>query len=109
LGRRVVSPLLFCPAAGGVLELSGVFGGSFSFSRSAAFSSSSTSSRLLNSSIRTHNVAISASLSALEDDAESGGGVIHRLTHVPSPEARGIYHRSVPREAHSNRWGRGGE
>jgi hypothetical protein len=37
LGWRVVSPLLLCPAAGGVFELSGVFGGSLSFSRSAAF------------------------------------------------------------------------
>jgi len=39
-----------------------------------------------------NNVAISASLSALEDDPESGGGGIHRLTHAPSPAlARGAF------------------
>ena len=42
--RRLLSPIAagspngFFPCEGGVLELSGVFGGSFSFSRSAAFS-----------------------------------------------------------------------
>jgi len=70
------------PCEGGVLELSGVFGGSFSFSRSAAFSSSKATSRLLNSSIRATSVAISASFSALDNEEESNGAVTHTLTHI---------------------------
>src|SRR5215217_3848426 len=89
LGLRGVVSLPFWPRAGGVLELSGVFGGSFSFARSAAFSFSSAASRLLNSSIRASNVAISASFSALDIAEESDGGVIHRLTHIPRLTARG--------------------
>jgi hypothetical protein len=70
------------PCDGGVLELSGVFGGRSSFARSAAFSASRAVSRLLNSSIRTNNVAISASFSALDKEEESGGGTTHTLTHI---------------------------
>src|SRR5260370_27654115 len=70
------------PCEGGVLELSGVYGGSFSFSRSAAFSSSKATSRLLNSSIRASSVAISASFSALDNEEESNGAVTHTLTHI---------------------------
>ena len=96
LGRGGASSLLFCPRAGGVLELSGVFGGSFSFARSSAFSFSSASSRLLNSSIRASNVAISASFSALDNEEESNGKVIHRLTHIPSLAARGFPASPIP-------------
>jgi len=75
------------PCDGGVLELSGVFGGRLSFARSAAFSASKVPSRLLNSSIRVNKVAISASLSALDSNEESNGGVTRRLTHIRSPNA----------------------
>ena len=91
LGLASVLTLLFCPCAGGVLELSGVFGGSFCFARSAAFSSSNAARRLLNSSIRANNVAIRASFSALDNEEESSGGVIHRLTHAASPDASKIH------------------
>jgi hypothetical protein len=65
LGLRVCSLDALRPCEGGVLELSGVFGGRFSLSRSAAFSSSKAKSRLLNSSIRASNVTISASFTQL--------------------------------------------
>jgi len=72
-------------------RVSGVFDGSFCFARSAAFSSSNAARRLLNSSIRANNVAISASFSALDNEEESSGGVIHRLTHAASPDASKIH------------------
>jgi hypothetical protein len=75
------------PCEGGVLELSGVFGGRSSFSRNAAFSASKTASRLLNSSIRANNVAITASFSALDKEEESGGGITHMLAHICPPDA----------------------
>jgi hypothetical protein len=83
-----------CPCEGGVLELSGVFGGKSSLARrlafsarSATFCSSNTVSRLLNSSIRASNDAISASFSALDRQEESGGGVTHTLTHIIPADA----------------------
>src|ERR1700693_4584118 len=75
------------PCEGGVLELSGVFGGRLSFPRSAAFSASRAASSLLNSSIRASNVAISASFSALVRAGESKGGITHTLTHIRPPDA----------------------
>jgi hypothetical protein len=86
-----------CPAAGGVLELSGVFNGRFNFSRSAAFSArnfvlSARSAALSasNAANRDTTVAISASFSALDNERESGR-VIHRLTHATSSHARKIH------------------
>jgi hypothetical protein len=73
-----------------VLELSGVFGGRLSFSRSAAFSASTAASCLLNSSIRANNRAISASFSALDSADESKGGVTHMLTYIRPPEATAV-------------------
>ena len=58
-----------------------------SFARSAAFSASRAASRLLNSSIRASNVAISASFSALDNTEESNGGATHTLTHIRPPDA----------------------
>jgi hypothetical protein len=66
----------FCPVDGGTLELSGVFGGKPSFASSSA-------TRAISASIRAKSLAIKASLSA-----KSGGGVIHRLTHIPDLAAR---------------------
>ena len=90
--------MLFCPLAGGVLELSGVFGGRSSFSpslafsaRNSAFSARSTAISASKPESRDNSVAISASFSALDDNEESNGGVIRRLTHTRSPEARKIY------------------
>jgi hypothetical protein len=71
----VVSPLLLCPAAGGVLELSGVFGGRLSFSRSATFSSS-------NASKRASNCKISASFSLVLSKLKFGGEIIHLQTQI---------------------------
>jgi len=87
LGLRVGSLDALRPCDGGVLELSGVFGGRLSLSRSAAFSASTAASRLLNPSIRANNRAISASFSALDSADESKGGVTHMLTHIRPPEA----------------------
>jgi hypothetical protein len=57
-----------CPAAGGVLELSGVFGGRLSFSRSAAFSRSNASKRASNCTI---NASLSWALSKMKFGGES--------------------------------------
>ena len=70
----MVSPLLLCPAAGGVLELSGVFGGRLSFSRSVAFSAFSVAFSRSKAPKRASNCAINASfslaLSKLKSDGE---------------------------------------
>jgi hypothetical protein len=94
LGLVVDARDALCPCEGGVLELSGVFGGKSSLARrlafsapSAAFCASNTVSRLLNSSIRASNDAISASFSALDRQEESGGAVTHTLTHILPPDA----------------------
>jgi len=94
LGLVVDARDALCPCEGGVLELSGVFGGKSSLARrlafsarSAAFCASNTVSRLLSSSIRASNDAINASFSALDRQEESGGGVTHTLTHILPPDA----------------------
>src|ERR1700693_3081670 len=87
LGLLVGALDLLRPLGGGVLALSGAFGGRLSFPRSAAFSASRAASRLLNSSIRASNVAISASFSALVRAGESKGGITHTLTHIRPPDA----------------------
>src|SRR6266436_7338612 len=88
-GFASATPLALCPCEGGVLELSGVFGGKSSLRRSskfsfrnAAFSTSKTSERADRSFSRSINVKISASFAALSRRAKSGGGIIHRLTHI---------------------------
>jgi hypothetical protein len=53
--------LLLCPAAGGVLELSGVFGGRLSFSRSVAFSAFSVAFSRSKAPKRASNCAIADS------------------------------------------------
>jgi len=85
-------------AGGGVLELSGVLGGSFSCARSAAFSLSSARTRpdssatcALSSSTRASNATISASFSGALSNVGSGGRVIGILTHIPPPLASKIY------------------
>jgi hypothetical protein len=90
LGRSVAVSDALRHCEGGVLELSGVFGGRLSLARSATFSSSSTAGRLFNSSIRASNVAITASFSALDKEDESGGGATHTLTHIRPPAATGL-------------------
>jgi hypothetical protein len=64
-----LSPLALCPWLGGVEELSGVFAGRFSRSRSAAFSA-------ISASTRASSARISASLSADDSEEKSGGGAI---------------------------------
>jgi len=86
-GLLIGAPDALRPCEGGVLELSGVFGGRLSLARSAAFSSSTAASRLLNSSIRANSATISASFSALDKEEESGGGVTHTLTHIRPSDA----------------------
>jgi len=73
----------FCPFDGGTLELSGVFGGRPSFASSSATRATSKAFFAISASIRAKSVAIKASLSA-----KSGGGVIHRLTHIRDAVAR---------------------
>src|SRR6516165_28455 len=94
-GLRCSPSLPLCPRDGGVLELSGFFGGRLSLARSsafsarsAAFSASKISNRAVKSFRRSNNARISASFPALSRRAKSGGRVIHRLTHVPSRKAR---------------------
>jgi len=72
------SPFALCPWLGGVEELEGVFGGSLSFARSAAFSArssttcdSNAATRETNASTRASNVVIKASFSAAERDGTS--------------------------------------
>ncbi|MSP83668.1 MAG: hypothetical protein EXQ94_12305 [Alphaproteobacteria bacterium] len=93
----MLPPLGLCPCKGGVLELSGVFGGSFSLARSAtfssrnaAFSASKAATRATNSSTRDSSLATSASLSAALDELESTAGVMETLTHIATPVARKI-------------------
>src|SRR5216684_1685803 len=90
-GFASAAPLALCPCEGGVLELSGVFGGKSSLTRSsafsfrnAAFSASNTSKRTVRSFSRSIKVRISASFAALSRRAKSGDGIIiiHRLTHI---------------------------
>src|SRR6516225_989997 len=102
LGLRCSPSLPLCPRDGGVLELSGFFGGRLSFARSsafsarsaafsarnAAFSASKISNRAVRSFKRSNNARISASFPALSRRAKSGGRVIHRLTHVRSRKAK---------------------
>src|SRR6516162_8394457 len=94
-GLRCSPSLPLCPRDGGVLELSGFFGGRLSLARSsafsarsAAFSASKISNRAVKSFRRSNNARISASVPALSRRAKSGGRVIHRLTHVRSRKAR---------------------
>src|SRR6516162_162333 len=94
-GLRCSPSLPLCPRDGGVLELSGFFGGRLSLARSsafsarsAAFSASKISNRAVKSFRRSNNARISASFPALSRRAKSGGRVIHRLTHVRSRKAR---------------------
>ncbi|HEX7406081.1 MAG TPA: hypothetical protein VF515_00385 [Candidatus Binatia bacterium] len=75
-GFAFPSPFALCPWLGGVEEFDGVFGGSFSFVRSAAFSASKAVTRTTRSSIRANSVAISVSFSAAEREGISGAGVI---------------------------------
>src|SRR5713226_6136964 len=96
-GFASAAPLALCPCEGGVLELSGVFGGksslmrssAFSF-RNAAFSASNTSKRTVRSFSRSINVRISASFAALSRTDKSGGGIIHRLTHIRRRKATAL-------------------
>src|SRR6516162_3599459 len=115
-GLRCSPSLPLCPRDGGVLELSGFFGGRLSLARSsalsfrssalsfrssafsarsaafsarnAAFSASKISNRAVRSFRRSNNARISASFPALSRRAKSGGRVIHRLTHVRGRKAR---------------------
>src|SRR6516165_798436 len=101
-GLRCSPSLPLCPCDGGVLELSGFFGGRLSLARSsafsarsaafsarnAAFSASKISNRAVRSFRRSNNARISASFPALSRRAKSGGRVIHRLTHVRGRKAR---------------------
>src|SRR6516165_11440295 len=94
-GLRCSPSLPLCPRDGGVLELSGFFGGRLSLARSsafsarsAAFSASKISNRAVKSFRRSNNARISASFPALSRRAKSGGRVIHRLTHVRSRKAK---------------------
>src|SRR6516225_11312438 len=108
-GLRCSPSLPLCPRDGGVLELSGFFGGRLSLApssalsfrssafsarsaafsaRNAAFSASKISNRAVRSFRRSNNARISASFAALSRRAKSGGRVIHRLTHVRSRKAR---------------------
>jgi hypothetical protein len=65
--------------------------GRSSFSRSLAFSARNTAISASRADSRNSGVAISTSFSALDNDAESGGSVTHRLTHANSPGARKLY------------------
>jgi hypothetical protein len=67
----------FCPFEGGVLELSGVFGGSPSVASSSAIRAVSCAFYSTNASIRAINAEIKASLSGESDES-----VTHRLTHI---------------------------
>src|SRR6516225_318256 len=108
-GLRCSPSLPLCPRDGGVLELSGFFGGRLSLApssalsfrssafsarsaafsaRNAAFSASKISNRAVRSFRRSNNARISASFPALSRRAKSGGRVIHRLTHVRSRKAK---------------------
>jgi hypothetical protein len=86
------TPLGLWPREGGLLELSGVFGGSLSLARSAAFScrsaafscrnaAFSASNAATRSSTRATSVASSASFSAAVKEVGSSAGVTARLTH----------------------------
>jgi hypothetical protein len=68
-GFGSLSPLALCPWLGGTEELSGVLGGRFSRSRSAAFSA-------ISASTRANSVRISASFSDDDSEEKSGGGTI---------------------------------
>jgi hypothetical protein len=84
------------PCEGGVLELSGVFGGRPSLASSSAtrarsaafsafnakFSASNFSKRAESSSTRANSRVIAASLSAGPGVSEAGERAIHRLTHI---------------------------
>jgi len=94
----VASPLALRPWDGGVLELSGVFGGWPSFSRNAAFSASSAATRAISAAICSacawtwaSNAATNASFSDDDSAVRSGVGVMNRLTHIPTRRATGIY------------------
>ena len=97
-GFALVSPFGFWPCDGGLLELSGVFGGSFSFSRSvafsafsAAFSASKAETRAASASNRAISTPISVSFSDEERQEMSGGRVMERLTHIHPSSATEIY------------------
>ena len=104
-GFALVSPFGFWPCDGGLLELSGVFGGSFSFSRSvafsafsaafsalnAAFSASKAETRAASASNRAISTPISVSFSDEERQEMSGGRVMERLTHIRPSSATEIY------------------
>src|SRR6516164_7652389 len=84
-GLRCSPSLPLCPRDGGVLELSGFFGGRLSLARSsafsarsAAFSASNISNRDVKSFRRSNNARASAPFPALSRRAKSGGRVIHR-------------------------------
>jgi hypothetical protein len=108
-GCAFVSPFALCRCDGGVLELSGVFGGRISFSRSAtfsafrmAFSASSAAIRLasrsthaVSASIRASNAPICVLFSEDKRMGRSGGGVMTGLIHEPLSAATGIYHLSA--------------
>lgn len=90
LGLAVPAPFALRPCDGGVLELSGVFGGRVSLSRSAAFSASKAATRAANASTRANNAMINASFSDDDNWRRSGRGVMERLTHIPTPGATRI-------------------
>jgi hypothetical protein len=85
--RWPARPTVCARATAACSNCQAVFGGRLSFARSAAFSASKVASRLLNSSIRASNIAITASFSALANEDESGGGIIHIWSHIRAPDA----------------------
>jgi len=100
-GRGALSALPFCPWAGGVLELSGVFGGCPSLASSqatrsfnpvfaaisAVFSLVNPSTRAINASTRAISVRISASFSTLDREENSVGPATHTLIQIRRPSA----------------------
>ena len=90
LGLALSSPLALRPWDGGVLELSGVFGGSFSFASNSA-------TRAVNAAICSacactwaSSAMINASFSDGDRAERSDGGVMGGLTHIPALRATEI-------------------
>ena len=75
------------PCDGGVLELFGVLGGRPSLASSSATRVRSAVFSATRASIRAISATINASFSGESRKGNSGGAVIHRLTHIPRREA----------------------
>jgi hypothetical protein len=95
LALALPSPVAFCPFDGGVLELSGVFGGTVSFASNSA--TRAANAAICSACAWTCASSATMNASVSDDDSNEGstGGVMDRLTHIQTHGATGIYRWSL--------------